>query len=98
VFLYKTALAQVHIIKISVKLVEIVFFGEKSENPRDVREIPEIREKKFFPVFRTTQRQPISGKSGNFRENRIEEISRKSPKIRKIRNPENFGKVPKRRF
>jgi hypothetical protein len=49
---YKTALrSSVHIIKISVKLVEIVFFSKILRKcPRP--EIPEIREKKwFFPVF-----------------------------------------------
>jgi hypothetical protein len=71
-----------------------VFF-ENPENVSGRLGKSQIREKKCsFPVFRTTQIQPISGKSGkNFRENRT--FSENFPKIPKSENseiPENFGK------
>jgi hypothetical protein len=88
---YKTALrSSVHIIKISVKLVEIVFFGKNPENSTSPE--TEIPEKWFFRFF-GRQRclflkiHGISGKSDVF--------GGKFPKIRKIGKSGNFEKKAK---
>jgi hypothetical protein len=97
VFFYKTALrSSVHIIKISVKLVEIVFFEKKSENVSTSPEIPKSGKSAVFrfsgrrkdTAYFWKIREKISGKIGRFRR----KISRKS-KIRKI---PKFGKFRKK--
>jgi hypothetical protein len=99
VFFYKTALGEVHIIKISVKLVEICVFREKirkSPGRSGKSEIP--GKKAFFSGFRTTQRQPISGKSGISGKIGLRKFPENPRKSGKIRNRKISEKVPKRRF
>jgi hypothetical protein len=98
ILFYKTALrSSVHIIKISVKLVEFVFSEKIPENVSGRLRKSEIPEKSaVFRFSDDAKIQPISGKSAgkNFRENRTFFGGKFPKKIRKIRK---FGKFRKKK-
>jgi hypothetical protein len=102
-FIKPLCCSSVHIIKISVKLVEIRVFSEKSPKiPQDVSEIPEIPGKKVqFSGFQDDAQRynfwKIRGKKFPGKSDVFGKISKS--KIGKFGNSGKFRKkVPKRRF